>query len=65
MCRLHILAGVFPNADGTRTECNESLWRETYLQNLQYASQRVALVSMHTFLCPFKGFSLLFHYIKC
>jgi len=40
---LHILAGVFPNADSTRTECNESLWRETYLQNLQYASQRVAL----------------------
>ncbi|XP_065069688.1 putative hydroxypyruvate isomerase [Rhopilema esculentum] len=38
--RLHIPSGVYPEGDN---EEKESLWRETFIQNLRYASQRVAL----------------------
>ena len=38
---LHIPSGVYPEGDN---EEKESLWRETFTQNLRYASQRVALV---------------------
>ena len=41
---LHILAGVYPELDNTEKDQYKTLWRETYIQNLRYASQRVALV---------------------
>ena len=40
---LHILAGVYPDGDNLKEE-HRTLWHDTYVQNLKFASQRVALV---------------------
>eukprot|EP00112_Aurelia_sp_Birch-Aquarium-sp1_P012441 Seg2616.5 transcript_id=Seg2616.5/GoldUCD/mRNA.D3Y31 product="putative hydroxypyruvate isomerase" protein_id=Seg2616.5/GoldUCD/D3Y31 len=39
---LHILAGVYPDGDNLNEE-HMTLWHDTYIQNLKFASQRVAL----------------------
>ena len=40
-CRLHVLAGVFP--EGVTSTDNKSvvLWEETYVKNMKYAAQRL------------------------